>query len=199
MRSLIAGVAIAAAAVATSNGFGGTSQASVAVVADQTPMVHARAETPPVRWSGWQGVKFGTSVEVAYERLGGTFYPADPNYPTGGCGDVLQLTTGQMDGHANPDPHAVGNITAYAPVAYPLGIRADMRPTKIVKLVLKSRFRLHTRVTQPYGEDLHEDWVVGKGGHTLYFSYTDTDTDPRRLGLAIDKRTARGQLGMNGC
>lgn len=153
---------------------------------------------PPVTWSGWQGVKFDTKLTAAHAQLGGTLTRSATPY---GCGDVLTLTNGGMDGNVFRHPHRVGNIYVWGKVAYPLGIRSTMTPAKIKKIVRQSKFTLRTRRYDPYGTGTYDyhSWVVGPKGHAFYFAYSDGGDSAFRMGLAATSKVARRQMNMNGC
>jgi hypothetical protein len=151
--------------------------------------------TSPVTWNGWRGVGLGTTLTSAHRRLGGTLTRVDSG---GGCGDVLTTRTGKLDGNIYRRPHRVGNISVKRSVHYPLGIRVNMRPARVVRIVKQSKYALGgISTTNDGGGRVREDWVVGPNGHRLYFAYTGGMIF--RMGLAINQHVARGQMEINGC
>lgn len=148
----------------------------------------------PVTWQGWRGVGLGSTLASAHDRLGGTLHHSTTS---GGCGDVLTTRNGVLDGNVYARPHRVGNISVARAVRYPLGVRAGMRPARVVRRVEQSDYRLHRVTSHDYGSTQHESWVRGPHGHTLYFAYTEGRI--YRMGLAVDRQVARGHMEMNGC
>jgi hypothetical protein len=168
--------------------------AGPAAAAAGDPGAHKPRTTAPVTWNGWRGVRLGTTLTAAHARLGGVLHRTAT---TDGCGDLLNTSTGRLDGNIYVRPHRVGNISVTRKVHYPLGLRISMKPARAVHLVKKSKYRLHVLTTHDYGSTQHEAWAVGPHGHALYFLYTGGKI--YRMGLAITARVARGQMEINGC
>ena len=118
-----------------------------------------------------------------------------------GCGDVLTLSNGGMDGNVLRHPLRVGDTHAWGKVAYPPGIKSSVTPAKIKKIVRQSKFTLRTRRHDPAGTGTcdYYSWVVGPKGHACYFAYSDEGNSAFRIGLAATSKFALRQMEMHDC